>query len=242
LIEVMGVADMKQETHQDHILVVEDNREFNDLMSNFLKASGFAVTQAFDGDDALELLAEQTFDLVLLDVMMPCRDGFSVCRELRAISSVPVIFITALSAEEDSLTGYRAGGDDFMSKPFSLTVLVAKARALIARSRGSSPGHESLLIHHRVTIDPHARLVTVDGEPVSLRPKEYEILMVLMQNRGRVVPRERLLSLLWGFDYGGDERVLDRQIQTLRERLKSAGRLIATVYGVGYRLEQEEPK
>lgn len=233
---------MKQEPYRDHILVVEDNREFNDLMYNFLKASGFAVSQAFDGDAALELLSEQTFDLVLLDVMMPCRDGFSVCRELRAISSVPVIFMTALSAEEDSLTGYRAGADDFMSKPFSLNILAAKARALIARSRGSIPGHESLLIHHQLAVDPYGRRVTVDGEPVALRPKEYEILLVLMQNKGRVVARERLLSLLWGFDYDGDERVLDRQIQTLREKLKTAGRQIATVYGVGYRLEQEEPK
>lgn len=140
---------MMQAPHQDHLLVVEDNREFNDLMCNFLKASGFAVSQVFDGDAALEMLAGQPFDLVLMDVMMPCRDGFTVCRELRAVSSVPVIFITALSAEEDSLMGYRAGADDFMTKPFSLTVLAAKARALIARSRGSSPGHAPLLIHTR---------------------------------------------------------------------------------------------
>lgn len=232
---------MKQDAHRDRILVAEDNREFNDLTSGFLKASGFDVAQAFDGEAALELLAEQTFDLVLLDVMMPCRDGFSVCRELRAISNIPVIFITALSAEEDSLTGYRAGADDFMSKPFSLTVLTAKARALIARSRGSIPGHDSLLIHQKLVVDLYARRVTVDGEPVALRPKEYEILLVLLQNKGRVVARERLLSLLWGFDYAGDERVLDRQIQTLREKLKAAGRLIATVYGAGYRMEMEQP-
>lgn len=231
---------MKQAPYRDHILVVEDNREFSILICNFLKASGFAVLQAFDGDAALELLSENTVDLVLLDVMMPCRDGFSVCRELRELSSVPVIFITALSAEEDSLTGYRAGADDFMSKPFSLTVLVAKARALIARSRGSSPNQGSLLIHEQLTVDPYTRKVTVDGEPIALRPKEYNILLVLMRNKNRTVTRERLLSLLWGFDYAGDERVLDRQIQTLREHLRSAGHLIGTVYGVGYRIVQED--
>lgn len=233
---------MKQAPYRDHILVAEDNREFSLLICNFLKASGFSVLQAYDGDAALELLSENIVDLVLLDVMMPCRDGFSVCRELRELSSVPVIFITALSAEEDSLTGYRAGADDFMSKPFSLTVLVAKARALIARSRGSSPNHGSFLIHEQLTVDPYARKVTVDGEPIALRPKEYNILLILMRNKNRTVTRERLLSLLWGFDYSGDERVLDRQIQTLRERLRSAGHLIGTVYGVGYRILQEDQK
>ncbi len=233
---------MKQEAYRDHILIVEDNREFSQLVSNFLKASGFETLQAFDGDSALEILEENLVDLVLLDVMMPCRDGFSVCKELRKLSSVPVIFITALSTEEDNLAGYRAGADDFMSKPFALSVLAAKARVLIARSRGSAPDHGALLVQEQLTIDPYTRTVTVDGSLIALRPKEYDILMLLMQNKNRTVTRERLLSLLWGFDYAGDERVLDRQVQTLREHLGSAGHLIGTVYGIGYRIVRGDQK
>ena len=127
-----------------------------------------------------------------------------------------------------------------MTKPFSLTVLAAKARALIDRSRSTSPGAAALIRHQNLLVDPHARTVEVAGETVLLRPKEYEILMILLQNAGRIVRRDRLLSLVWGYDYDGDERALDRQIQTLRDHLKSAGRLINTVYGIGYRMEQEK--
>lgn len=231
---------MGHKDQRDQLLIVEDNHEFNDLMREFLEADGFAVTQAFDGDAALELLAESRFDLVLLDVMMPYRDGFDVCREIRMMSNVPVIFITARSEDEDKLIGYRAGADDYMTKPFSLTVLAAKARALIARSRGTSPGSSAIINHLSLQVDPHARTVTVAGGPVQLRPKEYEILMILLQNVGRIVSRDHLLSLVWGYDYDGDDRVLDRQIQTLRDHLASAGALISTVYGVGYRMEQKQ--
>ena len=218
------------------VLIVEDEPRLRQVLTDYFISKGDAPTAAPDGLAALEAAENQSFDGVLLDIMMPGLDGLSVCRCLRKNSDVPIIFLTALSDEEDKLAGYRIGGDDYITKPFSLAVLYAKLTALIQRSRGSVRQADTLRAG-AVRLCLSARRAFVDDRELLLTPKEYRLLEQLMRSRNTVLSRERLLELCWGYDYEGDTRAVDTHIRRLREKLGPAAGLIRTVVKTGYCLE-----
>lgn len=218
------------------VLIVEDEPKLRQILQDYFLSKGDLPATAPDGLTALKLAENQIFDGVLLDIMMPGLDGLSVCRVLRRNSDVPIIFLTALSDEEDKLEGYRLGGDDYITKPFSLAVLYAKLTALIQRSRGAVRQSDTLCAGP-IRLRLSAKRVFVDNEEVMLTPKEYCLLEQLMRNRGVVLSRERLLELCWGYDYEGDDRAVDTHIRRLREKLGSAAKCIRTVVKTGYCLE-----
>ncbi len=218
------------------ILIAEDEPKLLEVLCDYFLSRGWEPVPAADGEKALELAREQVFDGVLLDIMMPKLNGLSVCRELRRDSDVPIIFLTALSDEEDKLLGYQLGADDYVTKPYSLAVLYAKLSALIHRSRGSVLTGD-LITAGAIRIHCSAQEVTVEGKPVALTPKEYALLLCLVRNRGLVLSREQLLVKCWGYDYEGDSRAVDTHIKRLREKLGSAASCIKTVIKSGYKLE-----
>ena len=218
------------------ILIVEDEARLREVLCDYFKSRGEIPFEAANGAAALAMAAEQEFDAVLLDIMMPGLDGYSVCRVLRQKSDVPIIFLTALSDEEDKLFGYELGADDYITKPFSMSVLYAKTAALIRRSRGSMSEGDSLRVGE-IRLDLAARRVYVEGKELALTPKEYALLLCLAQNRGVVMSREQLLVKCWGYDFEGDSRAVDTQIKRLREKLGKHADCIKTVIKAGYRLE-----
>ena len=218
-----------------HVLIVEDERRLRDIVRDYFAAHGLACDLARDGEEAMELLREHDYDAVLLDVLMPGLDGFAVCRAVREESRVPVLFLTALGGEEDMLRGYALGADDYVTKPFSLAVLLAKTEALIRRGRGE--GGERLTCG-AITLEPGRRACAVSGAPVELPPREYELLLCLMRNRGRALSRSQLLDRVWGIDFEGGDRAVDGRIKALRAALGPAGKQIKTVFKLGYKLEE----
>ena len=218
-----------------HVLIVEDERRLRDIVRDYFAAHGLTCDLARDGEAAMELLREHDYDAVLLDVLMPGLDGFAVCRAVREESRVPVLFLTALGGEEDMLRGYALGADDYVTKPFSLAVLLAKTEALIRRGRGE--GGERLTCG-AVTLEPGRRACAVSGAPVELPPREYELLLCLMRNRGRALSRGQLLDRVWGIDFEGGDRAVDGRIKALRAALGPAGKQIKTVFKLGYKLEE----
>lgn len=223
----------------NHILIAEDEPKLRQVLCDYFHSKGDRVTEAENGMQALELSRKWNFDAVLLDIMMPGLDGFSICRSLRRHSNVPILFLTALSAEEDKLWGYELGADDYITKPFSLAVLYAKVTALIRRRRGD------MLIGDRLTagdlsLQLSAHRVYVRGREVRLTPKEYALLECLMRNPGLVLSREQLLVQCWGYDYEGEARAVDTHMKRLREKLGDCAGYIQTVIKAGYRLEVQQ--
>ena len=218
------------------VLIVEDEPKLRQILQDYFESRGDRPVTAPNGIAALEIAEKEEFDGVLLDIMMPGLDGLSVCRALRRNSDVPIIFLTALSDEEDKLEGYRLGGDDYITKPFSMAVLYAKLTALIQRSRGAIRQTDTMTAGP-IRLRLSAKRVFVDGQEVMLTPKEYALLEMLMRSRNTVLSRERLLELCWGYDYEGDVRAVDTHIRRLREKLGSAASLIRTVVKTGYCLE-----
>ena len=218
------------------ILIAEDEPKLREVLCDFFESKGDTPVPAPNGAVALELAREHTFDGVLMDIMMPQLDGFSLCRALRKDSDVPIILLTALSDEEDKLLGYELGADDYVTKPFSMAVLYAKLTALIRRSRGDIRSDDRLTAGP-LTVVLSSRKVTVDRKEILLTPKEYALLLCLLQNRNIVLSREQLLVKCWGYDYQGDSRAVDTHIKRLREKLGEAATLIKTVIKTGYILE-----
>lgn len=218
------------------ILIAEDEPKLLTVLCDYFRSRGDVPCPAKDGLEALELAETEEFDGVLLDIMMPGLNGLSVCRTLRQKSDVPIVFLTALSDEEDKLLGYELGADDYVTKPFSLAVLSAKVTALINRNRGSVLTGDRLTAGE-ITLALSSQTVTVQGQPVSLTPKEYSLLLCLMRNRGAVLSREQLLVKCWGYDYEGEARAVDTHIRRLRDKLGTAAGHIKTVYKTGYKLE-----
>ena len=218
------------------ILIAEDEPKLLEVLCDFFESKGVIPVPAADGAKALELAQNDHFDGVLLDIMMPKLNGLSVCRELRKSSDVPIIFLTALSDEEDKLLGYELGADDYVTKPYSMAVLYAKLMALINRSRGSMLSGD-LITAGPIRIQVSAQQVWADDMPITLTPKEYALLLCLVRNRGMVLSREQLLIKCWGYDYDGDSRAVDTHIKRLREKLGSASTCIKTVIKSGYKLE-----
>ncbi|MGI5962640.1 MAG: response regulator transcription factor [Lawsonibacter sp.] len=221
------------------ILLAEDDPALSALIQDFFQAAHLPVVPVYDGEAALSAALAQSFDLLILDVMMPNYTGLEVCQAIRAHSTVPIIFITALGQEQDALAGYRAGADDYVIKPFSISVLVAKAQALLRRSRGLGLAQHQLA-YGNILLDTEQRQVWVDDVLLHLRPKEYQILELLLREKGHIVSRDLLIQRVWGIDFTGDERMVDRHVAALRQRLGSAAQHIRSVYGQGYRFGGKE--
>ena len=218
------------------ILIAEDEPRLREVLCDYFLSKGDFPTAAPDGLTALVLASEKEFDGVLLDIMMPGLDGHSVCRTLRKRSDVPIIFLTALSDEEDKLLGYELGADDYVTKPFSMSVLYAKLTALIRRSRGNLKTADRLEAAG-ISLELSTRKVFAGGREIALTPKEYSLLLCLMRNRNIVMSREQLLVKCWGYDYEGESRAVDTHIKRLREQLGEQAACIKTVIKAGYKLE-----
>ena len=218
-----------------HILIVEDEPDIQELLCAYLRDAGYGTAAAGDGVAALELFQSRPFDLVLLDLMLPKIDGFGVCELIRRQSQVPILMLTALDGEEEQLRGFRLNIDDYVTKPFSMPVLLEKIRVILRRSGGTV--EDGPLRYRDLSLDLDAREVRLEGRPLELTAREFELLHTFLSAPGRVFTREMLLSKLWGYDFFGDERVVDSHIKNLRRKL---GRdYIETVRGVGYRAAKE---
>ena len=218
------------------ILIVEDEAKLREVLCDYFASRGERPIQACDGFEALARMEECEFDAVLLDIMMPGLDGLSVCRAVRKTNDVPILFLTALSDEEDKLLGYELGADDYITKPFSLSVLYAKTMALIKRNERSVLAGDRIEAGG-ITLVRSTRKVFAGKQDIALTPKEYALLLCLMQNKNRVLSREQLLVKCWGYDYEGESRAVDTHIKRLREKLGNCASCIQTVIKAGYRLE-----
>ena len=218
------------------VLIVEDEPKLRAVLCDYFASKGDTAVPAEDGTRALECAEGREFDAVLLDIMMPGLDGFSVCRALRKQSDVPILFLTALSDEEDKLYGYELGADDYVTKPFSLSVLYAKISALVKRRRGNMLSGDCLEAGS-LSIRLSTRQVWAGRKEVALTPKEYALLECLMKNRNLVMSREQLLVKCWGYDYEGESRAVDTHIKRLRDKLGEYAGCIKTVVKAGYKLE-----
>ena len=215
-----------------NILIVEDEKAMQDIIAEYMQKGGHTCFTADDGIDALAILKNSPMDLIILDIMMPHLDGFSVCRSAREMSDSPIILLTAKSTEDDKLKGYDCGADDYMTKPFSPRILLAKADALLRRS-GCAP--LKTVNAGSITLQPASQKVWANGREISLTFKEYELLSYLMSNPGQVFGREQLLNHVWGYDFEGT--TVDTHIKTLRHKLGDAGRSIVTLIRSGYKFE-----
>ncbi len=221
-----------------NILIVEDEKNMQDIICEYMYRGGHICFTADDGVDALMILKNNPMDLMILDIMMPHLDGFSVCKMAREMSSLPIIMLTAKSDEEDKLKGYEYGADDYMTKPFSPKILLAKANALLRRiSVTSTDTISNLLSVGKITISPAAHKVFLDGTEITLTHKEYELLYFFMSNPEQIFSREQLLNRIWGYDFEGNTRTVDTHIKTLRQKLGSEGKSIVTLIRSGYKFE-----
>lgn len=221
------------------ILVVDDEQAVGEILRLYLEREGFEVTVVYDGEAALEMVRRHPFDLILLDLMLPKKDGWTVCREIRSFSSVPIIMLTARGEEVDRVLGLELGADDYVPKPFSPREVVARVKAVLRRSKAQSAEKHRVIDIGPLHIDYEARKVLVQGNPVNLTPKEFELLYFLALHPERVFTREKLLEEIWGYDFPGDTRTVDTHVKRIREKLEEAGAppLIKTVWGFGYKLD-----
>lgn len=218
----------------EKILIADDEQLMRQLVIDFLKPEGYEILEASDGKEALDIYDKEHPDLILLDVMMPGYDGWTVCREIRRESTVPIMMLTAKGEEIDQLFAYDLGADEYITKPFSPKILVAKIKALLRRSQNEQETHEA---DDGVSIDRDARQVVLDGKNVDLSPTEYKLLNYLMSNTGKALSRRQILNQVWNYDYYGDLRTVDTHINRLRIKLGDKGRYIRTVRGYGYRYD-----
>lgn len=216
------------------ILIVEDEKNMQEIIAEYLRRGGHTCFTADDGMDALLVLKSNPMDLLILDIMMPHLDGFSVCKIARETSSLPIIMLTAKDSEEDKLKGYNLGADDYMTKPFSPKVLLAKANALLRRS---SFLPAETVNAGKISVIPASHKVFLDGREIALTYKEYELLHFFLSNPGQIFSREQLLNRIWGYDFEGTTRTVDTHIKTLRRKLGDEGRHIVTLIRSGYKFE-----
>lgn len=221
------------------ILVVDDESRMRKLVRDFLVKHDFDVVEAGDGEAALDLFYEdKDIALIILDVMMPKMDGWEVCREIRKNSKVPIIMLTARSDERDELLGFDLGVDEYISKPFSPKILVARVEAILRRTGQNNP--EDVISAGGIVIDKAAHLATVDGKPMELSFKEFELLTYFLENQGIALSREKILNSVWNYDYFGDARTIDTHVKKLRSKMGDKGEYIKTVWGMGYKFEVDE--
>ena len=217
-----------------NILIVEDESRMRRLMGDYLKREGYNVIEAADGKEGIELFHNKEIDLVILDIMLPKYDGWTVCREIRKESKIPIVMITARSEESDELFGFELGADEYITKPFSPKILVARIKVLLRR-RKEKEAH--ILSFDELQIDTSAHMVILNGEKLEMTHKEYELLIYMFKNEGQALTREQILNGVWGYDYFGDLRTVDTHIKRLRSKLKDKSNFIQTVRSVGYRFE-----
>lgn len=225
------------------VLIVEDEEKINRMLCDYFRFNEFNVISASDGLEAVEKFND-SIDLIILDVMLPKLDGFTVLRRIRKKSNIPVIMVTARSDEEDVLMGYELKVDDYVTKPFSSEILLAKAKVLLSRieamtSNAKEKGQEDILEYNGVKLDKLKREVYIDDEQIEIEPKQFEVLEYLMENKNIVISREKLLETKWGYDYYGNTRVVDAQIKKIRKNLKHKSYCIKTIFGSGYKFDVE---
>lgn len=221
------------------ILVVDDESRMRKLVKDFLEREGFEVLEAGDGMEAMEIFYEEKeIALIILDVMMPKMDGWEVCREIRKNSKVPIIMLTARGDERDELLGFELGVDEYISKPFSPKILVARVEAILRRTGQSNP--DEILSAGGIVIDKAAHQATVDDKPMDLSFKEFELLTYFLENEGIALSREKILNSVWNYDYFGDARTIDTHVKKLRSKMGDKGEYIKTVWGMGYKFEVGE--
>ncbi len=224
----------------DKILVVDDESRMRKLIGDFLTRDGFTVLEAGDGQSALDLFrSESDIRLIVLDVMMPVKNGYEVLREIRQESDVPIIMLTARSDEIDALNGFDSGADDYVTKPFSPKLLVARIKALIKRTEGQTATAVSsdTLEAGDILVDKTAHEVSVSGKSITLSVKEFELLVYFIENRGMALSREQILDSVWDYDYFGDARTIDTHVKKLRNKLGECGEYIHTIWGMGYKFD-----
>lgn len=220
------------------ILVVDDESRMRKLVKDFLEREGFEVLEAGDGMEAMEIFYEEKeIALIILDVMMPKMDGWQVCREVRQSSKVPIIMLTARSEERDELQGFELGIDEYISKPFSPKILVARVEAVLRRTHGIDAS--SVMDAGGIEIDKSAHMVKIDGKEIDLSFKEFELLTYFVENQGIALSREKILNNVWNYDYFGDARTIDTHVKKLRNKLGDKGNYIKTIWGMGYKFEVE---
>ena len=217
------------------ILVVDDELRMRKLVRDFLVKQNFKVLEAADGEEAVDVfLANKDISLVILDVMMPKMDGWETCREIRQYSKVPIIMLTARGEENDELRGFELGVDEYISKPFSPKILVARVQAILRRSNAST---EETLEYNGIVLNRSAHEVTIDGKRIDLSFKEFELLSYFMENKDIALSRERILNHVWDYDYFGDARTIDTHVKKLRSKMGEKGSCIKTIWGMGYKFE-----
>lgn len=223
----------------EKILIVDDEDRIREMLREYLSPEGYAIDEASDGEEALELFMKNEYTLVILDIMMPKLDGWTVCREIRKTSQVPIIMLSARGEEYDKLFGFELGVDDYLVKPFSPKELLARMKAIIRRSQGieEKQNNKNTLRYEGLNIDFDSRNVYIDDIPISLTPKEYELLSFFSRNPNKVFSRDQLLNEVWGYDFYGDHRTVDTHIKMLRESLRDYRKFIVTVWGTGYKFE-----
>ncbi|WP_338031212.1 response regulator transcription factor [Clostridium paridis] len=222
----------------ENILIVEDEHRIRALLKDYLVIEQFNIIEASNGNEGLHLFKQNDIKLVILDIMMPGLNGLAVMEEIRKTSSVPIILLTAKSQEEDKLLGYELGADDYITKPFSPKVLVAKIKALLKRTSSSTKG--TIISFSKLSVNKESMEVLVKGTSITLTPKEYDLLLYLIENEKIVLSRDTILDGVWGYDYFGDNRVVDTTVKRLREKLADASDYIVTVRGSGYKFEVKE--
>lgn len=220
------------------ILVVDDESRMRKLVKDFLVKSDYEVIEAEDGAKAVELFfAQKDIRLVILDVMMPKMDGWEVCREIRSHSKVPIIMLTARSDERDELQGFELGVDEYIGKPFSPKILVARVEAILRRAGNMQA--EEIIVAGGIELNKSAHMVKIDGRDIELSYKEFELLAYFMENKGIALSREKILNHVWNYDYFGDARTIDTHVKKLRSKMGNKGELIKTIWGMGYKFEAE---
>ena len=220
------------------ILVVDDESRMRKLVKDFLEREGHIIIEAADGMEAMDIFYEnKDIALIILDVMMPRMDGWQVCREVRALSQVPIIMLTARGEERDELQGFELGVDEYISKPFSPKILVARVNAILKRGRAAAS--EDLIDAGVIVIDKAAHLVKIDDVPIDLSVKEFELLTYFVENQKMALSREKILNNVWDYDYFGDARTIDTHVKKLRSKLGEKGNYIKTIWGMGYKFEVE---
>ncbi len=218
------------------ILVVDDESRMRKLVKDFLVKSNYEVLEAEDGSAALDIFyAQKDISLIILDVMMPKMDGWQVCREIRAYSKVPIIMLTAKTDERDELQGFQLGVDEYISKPFSPKILVARVEAILRRT--NQMANDEVVEAGGIQLNKAAHMVSIDGRQVDLSYKEFELLSYFMENKGIALSREKILNNVWNYDYFGDARTIDTHVKKLRSKMGEKGELIKTIWGMGYKFE-----
>ena len=231
-LEVIIMGDVK-------ILVVDDEERMRKLVRDFLVKKGYIVVEAANGEEAYSIFTSSNdISLIIMDVMMPKMDGYETSEEIRKLSKVPIMMVTAKSSEKDELRGYSLGIDEYITKPFSPSILVARVEAILRRTNSES--EETVLSAGGIVVDKNAHTVSVDGQSIDLSFKEFELLEYFMTNQGRALSRENILNRVWNYDYYGDARTIDTHVKKLRAKLGEKGKYINTIWGVGYKFEGKE--